>query len=186
MKNDSTSWMTALISVVVGIILIVLHGDNSLLNWVVEVIGALVALVGVCVVAAQLLQKKGERNYLYILIGIVAAAAGAWLMADAAFFVRFVIYVLATVLIIAGLWHMLTLKTVRRTYPIPVWLWVIPAIMLVAGFTFLFTGARIAAGALVLIVGICLILSACNSFMENVNRMRNRDRLTTTTGDKAS
>lgn len=177
MKNKSTSSLTALLSVIVGVLLIVWHGDGGFLNVIVMVIGALVGVVGLGVFIAQVAQKKGERNYGWMVLGLLATAAGIWLLADSSFFVAFVVYVLAVVLILAGLWHMWTLKVFNRTYRVPAWLWFIPALLIVAGVSFIFMGFRIAAGAIVLAAGICLILSGCNSFMEKVDKMRNRDEV---------
>lgn len=174
MKTNSTSWLTALVSVVVGVILIALHGHDGLLNWVVEAIGALVALVGLCVALAQIFQHKMDRNDLYLVAGVVAFGIGLWLVFDSEFFVSFVIYVLALVLILAGAWHMFTLRVFNKTYHVPLWLWVIPAILIVGGLAVLFMGVRVTAGAIVLICGIGLILSAVGSFSETVSKMRNR------------
>lgn len=174
MKTNSTSWLTALVSVVVGVILIALHGHDGLLNWVVEAIGALVALVGLCVALAQIFQHKMDRNDLYLVAGVVAFGLGLWLVFDSEFFVSFVIYVLALVLILAGAWHMFTLRVFNKTYHVPLWLWVIPAILIVGGLAVLFIGVRVTAGAIVLICGIGLILSAVGSFTETVSKMRNR------------
>ena len=174
-EKKSSSSFTALVSVIVGLLLILWHGDNSFLRAIVMVIGGLIAVVALFAFIAQIAQKKGEKNYGWIALAVLAFIVGLWLLCDSQFFISFVIYVLAVVIILAGVWHMWSLSVFHKNYKVPFWLWVIPAILVVAGLWVMFTGARVAASAIVLIAGIALILSGLNSFFETVNRMRHRD-----------
>ena len=56
----------------------------------------------------------------------------------------------------------------------PIWLWIVPALLIVAGVSCLVFAIKITVSAIVLITGICLIFSAFNSFGESVNNMRNK------------
>lgn len=174
--NPSTglSWATALLTVIAGVVLIIIHVNTSILETVVKIIGILVALVGLFMFIAQMLQRRERRNWWYVTLGVAMAIVGLWLWLDAGFFVGFVVYVLALVLVLDGVWHIISLRRSGRLMHVPFWLWLIPALMIVGGVTIFFIGFRVAISAIVLIVGIGLVLSAVNGFAESVNTMRNR------------
>lgn len=73
-----------------------------------------------------------------------------------------------------GLMAYFSLAAFKRQIAVPIWLWIVPALLIVAGVSCLVFAIKITVSAIVLITGICLIFSAFNSFGESVNNMRNK------------
>ena len=170
MKSNRSAWVTALVSVIVGLILIIYHSRNNIFNTVVEAIGILVAVVGLGMTAYQFMQKKENRNVWYAVLGVATLAIGLWLCFDARFFVNFVAYVLGAAVLMMGIWHMFTIKAFGKVYRMPAWLWIIPSVMIVSGIAVFFTGVRVGISSLVLATGIILVLGAFNTLAISVRR----------------
>lgn len=173
MKQNS-QWFSAALTLIAGIALLFMAGHTSLLNFVVQIIGVLIGIVGLGAFLAQSLQRKERRNPWWMVAGVAAVGIGLWLMFDPEFFVSFTVYLLAVVIILSGLWHIFSLAAFKRQIAVPIWLWIVPALLIVAGVSCLVFAIKITVSAIVLITGICLIFSAFNSFGESVNNMRNR------------
>ena len=116
----------------------------------------------------QLMLKPYQRVTAYLASGIVLLLLGLWLIFDSSFFISFVIYVLATMLILMGVWHIITIKLFGKVMEAPYWVWIIPALLIVGGLAIFFTGARVTFSAIVLITGILLVLSAFNVLLNAV------------------
>lgn len=172
--KQSSQWFSAALTLIAGIALLIMAGHTSLLNFVVQIIGVLIGIVGLGAFLAQSLQRKERRNPWWMVAGVAAVGIGLWLMFDPEFFVSFTVYLLAVVIILSGLWHIFSLAAFKRQIAVPIWLWIVPALLIVAGVSCLVFSIKITVSAIVLITGICLIFSAFNTFGESVNNMRNK------------
>lgn len=108
MKQNS-QWFSAALTLIAGIALLIMAGHTSLLNFVVQIIGVLIGIVGLGAFLAQSLQRKERRNPWWMVAGVAAVGIGLWLMFDPEFFVSFTVYLLAVVIILSGLWHIFRL-----------------------------------------------------------------------------
>lgn len=167
-SRTSGAWFVSLLSLAAGIILIAFYGNDQILNRIVQLIGILVGLVGLTMTVYQLMLKPYQRVTAYIASGIVLLLLGLWLIFDSSFFISFVIYELATMLILMGVWHIITIKLFGKVMEAPYWVWIIPALLIVGGLAIFFTGARVTFSAIVLITGILLVLSAFNVLLNAV------------------
>ena len=84
------------------------------------------------------------------------------------------IYIFAIVLILAGAWHVFSLRVIGHDINVPVYFYVIPALLIVAGVCFFITGAKVVTTAIILVMGIALVCSAAATLMEIFGRRRDR------------
>lgn len=182
MKSYNTSWIGALVSIIIGIVLIIYHGQSDILSKVVVAMGIVIAVTGGGMTLFQILVNKDNRNIWLALLGFAILVCGLWLCFDSHYFANFVIYVFAAALLLSGIWHIFTVKFFSKDYKLPFWLFLIPALMIVMGVIYIFDVLRISMSAATLLVGILLVLSSVNILLIMV--MRKRDQPGQLTSDK--
>lgn len=92
------------------------------------------------------------------------------------FFVGLLAYIFAALLILYGIFHIIVIGFWAKPIVLPMWFYVIPVLMIVAGVVLLCTSVRTLNSAVVLITGIALVASAVNSLLEMVSMSPARTR----------
>lgn len=189
MKSSANNWLTILVVMAVGILLIVFHSHIELLNWVVVAVG--VALVvpavysfGVAIYNRRQIKtidnndapvRMAARSTLWAAAG--AIALGIWMICNPAFFVGLIAYFFGAILILYGIFHIVLIAMASKNFRMPAWFYIIPILMIVSGIVILCTSVRTMNDIVVLITGIALVASAVNSVMEYVGTRDDMRRL---------
>lgn len=182
-KSGGGQWFTAILTLAAGVFLIVFHNHLDLITWIVAAMGWLILLTGLYLIVANVVRQRQLRNIWQVMAGVVALALGIWVAAAPSTFSHLLIYIFALVLIMAGAWHVFSLRVIGRDINVPMYFYIIPALLIVAGVCFFITGAQIVITAIVLVMGIALVCSAAVTVMEMVGRHREHKALKTHPGD---
>ena len=151
----SNNWLTALIVMLVGILLIVWHQRVDVLNWIVLAVGIMLIVPGLYSCISALVRKS-----------LGAIALGVWMVVSPAFFVGLLAYIFGAILILYGIFHIIVVAVWSRPFILPWWFYLIPVLMIIAGVVILCTDVRTINSAVVLITGIALVASSVNSVLE--------------------
>lgn len=170
----SNNWLTALIVMLVGILLIVWHQRVDVLNWIVIAVGIMLIVPGLYSCISALVRKsernRGNTDYSAASSTIVASlgaiALGVWMVVFPAFFVGLLAYIFGAILILYGIFHIIVVAVWSRPFILPWWFYLIPVLMIIAGVVILCTDVRTINSAVVLITGIALVASSVNSVLE--------------------
>lgn len=174
--NTKSALFTNLIILAVGILLIIYHNSN--------VISTIIVITGVAFIVASLfnlvmlIKRNRSTNTspatqhvnISIAYGIIASLGGiglgAWMAISPASLVSIVVYLFAALLVIAGLYNIIMLFLKHKLMPIPLWLYILPALMAIAGIVILCTDIKTIESTAVLITGIATTAFAINRFIE--------------------
>lgn len=166
MKNNSSSWLTIVVTAVVGILLIVWHGRLDVLQWIIVAMGILLAIPGAYSLIVSISSRgksEGVSSPLAgIITGIGAVALGLWMVINPTFFVGLLTYLFAAILIVYGILQIIIVAYWSRPYVLSAWFYVIPVLLIVGGVVILCTTVREMNSIVVLITGIMLVASAIN------------------------
>ena len=170
----SNNWLTAVIVLTVGILLVVWHNRIDVLNWIVVIVGlglvvpGLYSLISAFARAGSKSAKKDEYSAgrSTIIASLGALALGVWMIVSPGFFVELLAYMFGAILIVYGVFHIVFLSVCSRPYIMPGWYYIIPVLMIGAGVVILATSVRTMNSVVVLISGIALIASAFNTMLE--------------------
>ena len=180
--KSGNNWLTIIIVFVVGGLLIVWHARVDILSWIVVAVGLMLVIPGLYSLISAMVRKKddGQINYSASSASIVASvgamALGAWMLIQPTFFVGLLAYIFAALLILYGIFHIIVIGFWAKPIVLPMWFYVIPVLMIVAGVVLLCTSVRTLNSAVVLITGIALVASAVNSLLEMVSMSPARTR----------
>lgn len=172
--NTKSALITNLIILAVGILLIIYHNSN--------VISTIIVITGVAFIVASLfnlamlIKRNRSTNaspatqHVNTSIGIIASLGGiglgAWMAISPASLVSIVVYLFAALLVVAGLYNIIMLFLKHKSMPIPLWLYILPALMAIAGIVILCTDIKTIESTAVLITGIATTAFAINRFIE--------------------
>lgn len=170
MRILQSSVFRALCAIVVGVLLLS-HPDETV-EWITVVVGVMFLLSGVISLAAWLgARRKGSdvevydaegklvvpRRPMFPIVGLGSVLLGLILMLMPGLFVKSLMYVLGAVIILAAVSQFVTLVGLNRTLRVPVFMWICPSLILLAGLVALLNPTCVAALPL-LILGWCLLL----------------------------
>ena len=173
-SKSGGQWFTALLTLAAGVFLIMFHNHLDLITWIVAAMGWLILLWGVYLVAVNVVRSRQTRDVWQVIVGVLALALGIWVAAAPSTFSHLLIYIFAIVLILAGAWHVFSLRVIGHDINVPIYFYVIPALLIVAGVCFFITGAKVVTTAIILVMGIALVCSAAATLMELFGRRRDR------------
>lgn len=108
-------------------------------------------------------------------VGIAGVALGAWLLLSPAFFLTLLMVLLGLLLLFVGFYQLVTLLMARRGVRVPLPMYVVPLLLLVAGVIVIANPFE-AAGVPFLIVGVAAILSGVSELVAKIYISR-RSRL---------
>lgn len=173
MKNG-LNWFTVLIMFIVGVLLIVWHARLDVLNWVIIAVGISLVLPGLYDFFMSLRgsNKKDDSNNRSgasgstMIVSLAAIALGIWMLISPEFFVGVLAYAFGAILVFLGLYHILAIAYLSRPISLPMFLYIIPILLIVAGLVILLSSVRTIQSVVVMIMGISLVASSVNSLLE--------------------
>lgn len=196
-------WISVVITALVGALLIAWHNDVNLASWIVIAIGALILVPSVVVLVSSLTHRStahvevatattghtsrsSSMNLSMTIVSIAAIALGLWMILSPGFFVGLIVYLFAIVLLAYGIYQFIELIYFSRPAVMPWYLYIVPALFVIAGIIILFSSVREINSVVTLITGILLICSAINSTIQAIAsrailRQINRSASETTT-----
>lgn len=175
MKNSGSSWLTTVVVFVVGVLLIAWHARLHILNWIVMLVGAMLIVPAIYAFVIALIRKRNatpasgrQANDSTLWVSVASIALGLWMVINPGFFVALVGYIFGGILVLYGIYHIVTVSVWSRPYVLPFWFYIIPVLMIIAGVVLLFTSVRTMNAIVVLITGIAFVASSFNSILELV------------------
>lgn len=164
MYRTNSNLFTSVIVLVAGVIMIALHNRIDLLSWMAVIIGLMFIIPSVYILCTSLSDKtKAKPGTLIVSIG--ALLIGLMMCIFPTAFAGIFVYVFAATLIAVGVYQIVSLAWLSKPLLLPVFLYIVPALMIVAGVVILCTDLRKINTVVVLITGIALICSAVNSLI---------------------
>ena len=171
-------------ALVAGIVLIVLHNELQLLNYIVILVGLGIILPSAFMIYSffktrnEIMPNAG--GIIALIFSIMAATLGIVMIAKPVIFVGLLTYLLAALLIISGLYHIIYMAASSKIYKFPFWYYILPALILAAGIVIMATDLAKIQAVVVLVTGIALVLFAVHSAIANIVlkrilKMENRD-----------
>lgn len=170
MRILQSSVFRALCAVAIGILLISYPGET--VEWITILVGVLFLLSGVISVAAWLSARSHasdvdvydaegnlivQRKPAVPVVGVGSVLLGIILTAMPGTFVKWLMYVLGAVILLAAISQFMTLSRLRKAYHVPVFMWICPSLVLLAGIVALVNPTGVATIP-PLIIGWCLML----------------------------
>lgn len=178
------SWLSILITALVGVLLIVFYNQGQILTWV-------VTLFGVCLIIPvaynlystlrvrkqlQLEEKTGSDGRRMptasvsaaIVASVAGIALGIWMLLTPDFFVGLIVYVFGALLLVYGVYELIWAAWMARPFRMPVYFYLVPILMIIGGIVILCTTIRTMNQVMMLLTGILLLASAINSTLEYV------------------
>lgn len=170
MKRTGSSWLTIIITAVVGILLIVWHTRIDILSWVMIAVGVMFLIPSVYSLINTLTTRvpsgAGMNRTSAIITGIGGVVLGLWMIINPGFFVGLTAYLFAVLLIAYGVFQIVLVGYMSRPFRMPGILYIVPVLMIAGGVVILCTTVRTMNSVVVLIAGILLIASAVNWAIE--------------------
>lgn len=163
-----------LLIVFAGVVLIAFNKQIRLMEYIVIMIGVLFAIPSfinlISVFIAHSKSHGSSPDIAYSISSIGALAVGVFMIVKPIVFVGIASYLLASLLVIGGLYQLILLISGAKRLRFPGWLYISPVLILVAGIVILASSVREIQSAVVLITGIGFILFAFNNVIEGTRR----------------
>lgn len=176
--NNKTNLLTAVIMAGVGIALIALHNRVDILQWISILLGVMFIIPSLFALGITFFgNKPGQQTDRGATVSSTIAALGGLGLGIAmclipSTFAGIFIYIFAGVLIVVGIYHIVVVGYLSKTFVLPAYNYIIPALLIVTGLVILFSSLRTLNNVVVLITGIALLLSAFNSLLEYISAQR--------------
>lgn len=161
--NGKSNFWVCLFVMAAGIALISMHSEESLLQWLVVILGWLFALPGALVILLSFLSKNYRRNSegINLMSAIGSLMVGLIMIVWPGMLVGVLVYVLSALLIFLGIWQIVSL--VKINMPVmPWWLYILPVLSLAAGVALLITPLRTIESLFTLVSGIAMVCIGAN------------------------
>lgn len=188
MKKTS-SLITYLASLVIGIILLALHEQVSLMKGVVIAMGILITVPSAIMFFASFF--RGKRNsdgtltypaWYSIVVACAGLVLGIWMLVMPGFFESAIVYTLGVVLILVGAAQLVYVYLASRPFGAnPLW-YCIPILVIAGGFIVFFIGPKEVNTWATITTGILLIVNAVNG-LASVGREYKVDKQRALAGD---
>jgi uncharacterized membrane protein HdeD (DUF308 family) len=134
MKMIQYAFLRALSAVLIGCALVA--WPEAAIIYLVITIGVLFLVPGLFAIFSYLTRKR-EVEMMFPIAGLGSLLFGIWLIVMPGFFVGILMYVLGVVLLMAGIHQLVSLTQARQWSVVPWGLYVLPALVLVAGLVVL-------------------------------------------------
>lgn len=171
--NNRLSLISNIFVFVAGLILILMHSQARIFETIIIIIGVMFIVPG-CLSLVALLSRKDFRkvNLMAVVPMVGGLLLGIALVAVPSFFVGVLSYTFAVLIIAGALVKFWMIFSVGRAVKFPLWLYAVPALMLVCGIVILLTDVRTIESTLVLITGISFVAYSVNSLLEYISVCR--------------
>lgn len=161
-----------LLILVAGIVLIALHGRDGILPGIIIITGVTFIVPSVLNMVILLSRGTagGHRGRAALTTGTVASlggiALGLWMVLFPETLVGLLVYLFGTILLAGGLYHVYMLAFGFRPLKFPLWMYVLPVLLVVAGGLILGGVIPEIESRIVLIAGVAMVVFAANTFLE--------------------
>ncbi|MDE6715453.1 MAG: DUF308 domain-containing protein [Muribaculaceae bacterium] len=170
MNTKFNYYCANLVIVAIGVLLIVFHQHLQLMEYIMMLVGAMFVIpASISLISIFVSRSKPNGNNADIshsISAIGALAIGLFMIIKPIVFVGIATYLLAALLVIGGLYQLIILLSGARTFRFPIWFYIAPLLILVAGVVILASSVREIQSTVVLITGIGFILFAFNNLLE--------------------
>lgn len=169
---------------VLGVIFIVLWSNGKgVFDLVSMAVGILFIVFSVWSLVALLVKRKDgvlpTKAVAWTSVPVVGSLAlGIAMVAASSFFVEIFSYLFATMLIVGAIYKFWRIMSAKKTVDYPVWVFIIPSVVMVCGIVLFAVGIQIVQQWLALIVGIAFIVYSLHSLLESVLFERLRSKRT--------
>lgn len=178
MKKLSVNLLTNVVLLLAGIILIIFHGQPSIMLWAARVMGLMFLLPAVTFLVMVALRQPAERtstDYMGVLPAVGGLCFGLVMIIKANLFDGILQLLLGMLLVVLGLFHVIYLMLSSKSLSVKGWYYVCPIVVVVCGVLSLVLPAlRDNIPAVVLIAGVCLLLFNFTSLQEYLAERRIR------------
>ena len=139
MKGKYTIYLTNLVMLALGVVLIAFYNDDRMAEFVTIALGVLFLAPSlfstIMLLFVNVPQNDVRYNPRYNLIPVIGGLSfGLVIVVKAAVFVGLLKYLFAMLLIVGGLYYMFYLAFARGRVVVPAWYYVLPSIVACAGF----------------------------------------------------
>ena len=150
----------SLVVLALGVALIAMHNEIRLMEYMVMLIGIAFIIPSVySIIGTLYYRKKGLPAY-YSTAGLVSAIGslciGVLLLSIPTFFIGFLTYLLAALMVLWGIAHIVALIRSSSTYRYSLWLYIMPTATTIAGVVILASSVKEIQSVVVLITGIAM------------------------------
>lgn len=164
MFRNNSNLFTSVIVLITGVFMIAFHSHINLLSWMGVIIGLMFVIPSVYVLYMTLTDRR-KANPATMIVSIGALLTGLMMCIFPTAFAGVFVYVFAALLIAVGVYQIVALAWLSKPLLLPVFLYIVPVLMIVAGVVILATNLRNINTVVVLITGIALVCSAVNSLI---------------------
>ena len=139
MKGKYTIYLTNLVMLALGVVLIAFYNDDRMAEFVTIALGVLFLAPSlfstIMLLFVNVPQNDVRYNPRYNLIPVISGLSfGLVIVVKAAVFVGLLKYLFAMLLIVGGLYYVFYLAFARSRVVVPAWYYVLPSIVACAGF----------------------------------------------------
>lgn len=192
--KKSTSMITYISALVIGIILLALHEQVDLLKGVVIAMGVLITVPSAIMFISCFIGKKdeyGNRNFpawYTVIVSVAGLVLGIWMLCKPGWFENWMVYTLGVILILVGAAQIVNIFNASRPFGAnPLW-YCVPVLAIAGGFIIIFLGPSGTNVWAAITTGIILIVYAANGLSAigrecKVEKQRQLDHDKTTDGD---
>ena len=166
--KKSTSLVTYISALVIGIILLALHEQINLLKGVVIAMGILITVPSAIMFVSCFFGKKdsaGNRNFpawYTVIVAVAGLVLGIWMLSKPDWFEGWMVYTLGVVLILVGAAQIVNIYNASRPFGTnPLW-YCVPVLVLAGGFIIIFLGEQGTNEWATITTGVLLIVYAAN------------------------
>ena len=178
MKKLSVNLLTNVVLLLAGIILIIFHGQPSIMLWAARVMGLMFLLPAVTFLVMVALRQPAERtstDYMGVLPAVGGLCFGLVMIIKANLFDGILQLLMGILLVVLGLFHVIYLLLSSKSLSVKGLYYVCPIVVVVCGVLSLVLPAlRDNIPAVVLIAGVCLLLFNFTSLQEYLAERRIR------------
>lgn len=140
MKSINYAAMSSICALIIGVLLVV--WPDVAISYLVITIGVLFLLPGLFGLFSYMSvagkQKDAGIHVGFPVIALGSALFGFWLMINPTFFVNILMYVLGVLLVLGGMSQIMNFMTMRTYSHVPIGVFIIPVLILLAGIVVLF------------------------------------------------
>ncbi len=172
MNKNIPTFLSSIVILTCGIFLIVFHDRTALMENMIIALGILflipsiIAIIGIFLFSNRNNNTGTTISYYGLASAIGGACFGLLLIIEPEIFVGILAYLFAVILILAGVFHMIILFASMKSVRKPLWFFILPSLITIAGLVILFTDIRTIESIVILITGISFVCFAVNSIIE--------------------
>lgn len=162
---------------------IIWHSSLDIFSWLIVAMGILLIIPGLYNIIAMIFGRSKTVSsstansetrvtvssmpvFSGAVTSVICIAFGLWMIINPGFFVGLIAYVFAALMVVYGLYQIISIARVAKVAQIPWYLYIVPALMMIAGVVILCTSVHELQSFVVLLTGILLVLVAINSMIE--------------------